>query len=130
VTIPVSGAYQNVELSINSNTGAPGGQVAEFQIFGTPAPNPDLNPTAISASPAAPIETDAITVSTTVKNIGTAGSAASNVNIYLGTSKVGTSTVPALAAGASTVVTTSIGTQTAARTRSRRRSTRRTRSLS
>ena len=28
--------------SFTANTGAPGGQVAEFQVFGTPAPNPDL----------------------------------------------------------------------------------------
>ena len=106
VTIPVSGQYQNIELSITSNSGAPGGQVAEFQIFGTPAPNPDLTPTAISWTPTSPIETDAITVSTTVKNVGTASSAASNVNVYLGNTKVGTSAVPALAAGAQTVVTT------------------------
>ena len=113
VTIPVSGQYQNIELSITSNSGAPGGQVAEFQIFGTPAPNPDLTPTAISWTPTSPIETDAITVSTTVQNVGTASSAASSVNVYLGNTKVGTSTVPALAAGAQTVVTTNIGTQTA-----------------
>ncbi len=46
--------------------------MAEFQIFGTPAPNPDLAPTAISWSPSSPVETDSITVSTTVTNIGTA----------------------------------------------------------
>jgi len=113
VTIPVSGQYQNIELSITSNSGASGGQVAEFQIFGTPAPNPDLTPTAISWTPTSPIETDAITVSTTVQNVGTASSAASSVNVYLGNTKVGTSTVPGLAAGAQTVVTTNIGTQTA-----------------
>lgn len=113
VTIPVSGQYQNIELSIASNTGAPGGQVAEFQIFGTPAPNPDLTPSATTWTPTSPIETDAITVSTTVKNIGTAASVASNVNIYLGNTKVGTSTVPALAAGAQAVVATNIGTQSA-----------------
>jgi hypothetical protein len=113
VTIPVSGSYQNIELSIASNTGAPGGQVAEFQIFGTPAPNPDLTVTSATFSPTSPIETDAITVSTTVKNIGSAASAASNVNLYLGSTKVGTTTVGALAAGAQTVVTTNIGTQSA-----------------
>jgi hypothetical protein len=113
VTIPVSGSYQNIELSITTNSGAPGGQVAEFQIFGTPAPNPDLNPSSVTASPASPIETDAITVSTTVTNIGTAASPASDVNIYLGNTKVGTSTVPTIAAGSQTVVTTNIGTQTA-----------------
>ncbi len=111
VTIPVSGSYQNIELSITSNSGAPGGQVAEFQIFGTPAPNPDLTVTATSWTPTAPVETDAITVSTTVKNIGTASSPASNVNLYLGNTKVGTTALGALAAGASTVVTTNIGTQ-------------------
>jgi hypothetical protein len=113
VTIPVSGQYQNIELSITSNSRAPGGQVAEFQISGTPAPNPDLTPTAISWTPASPIETDAISVSITVKNVGTASSVASSVNVYLGNTKVGTSSVPALAAGAQTVVATNIGTQTA-----------------
>ena len=32
VTIPVSGREADVELSITSNSGAPGGQVAEFQV--------------------------------------------------------------------------------------------------
>ena len=48
-----------------------------------------------------------------MKNIGTAASAATNVNFYLGTTKVGTATVGALAAGATATVTASIGTQTA-----------------
>src|SRR5262249_2335261 len=42
VSIPVSGRVADVELSISSNSGAPGGQVAELQVIGTPAPNPDL----------------------------------------------------------------------------------------
>ncbi|HWB36521.1 MAG TPA: CARDB domain-containing protein, partial [Rugosimonospora sp.] len=111
VTIPVSGQYQNIQLVFNSNTGAPGGQVAEFQILGTPAPNPDLTVTSATWSPASPVETDTITASATVVNSGTASSAASNVNFYLGNTKVGTANVGALAAGASTTVSASIGTQ-------------------
>jgi hypothetical protein len=113
VTIPVSGSYQNIKLSITSNSGAPGGQVAEFQVFGTPAPNPDLTVTSATWSPSSPIETDSITTTATVQNIGTAASPASNVNFYLGTTKVGTATVPAIAAGGQTTVSASIGTQTA-----------------
>ena len=64
VTIPVSARAADVELSITSNTGAPGGQIAEFQIFGTPSPNPDLTITGSSATPAAPVETDPITLTT------------------------------------------------------------------
>jgi hypothetical protein len=113
VTIPVGGRESDVQLSITSNTGAPGGQVAEFQVFGTPAPNPDLTVTGSSWTPAAPVETDAITLSATVTNSGTASAAASNVNFYLGSTKVGTAPVGALAAGASQTVTAAIGTQTA-----------------
>ncbi len=113
VTIPVTGREADVELSITSNTGAPGGQVAEFQVFGTPAPNPDLTVTASSFTPTSPVETDPVTLSATVQNIGTAASAASNVNFYLGTTKVGTAAVGALAVGASQTVTANVGPQTA-----------------
>ncbi|MEZ0090809.1 discoidin domain-containing protein [Streptacidiphilus sp. EB129] len=113
VTIPVSARVADVELSITSNSGAPGGQVAELQVIGTPAPNPDLTVTGSSWSPATPVETDPVTVSATVANIGTAASPASNVNFYLGSTKVGTATVGALAAGASTTVSAAIGAQTA-----------------
>ena len=113
VTIPVSGRYADVELSITANSGAPGGQVAEFQVFGTPAPNPDLTPTSSSWTPASPVETDNVTASAVVKNAGTAASVATDVSFYLGTNKVGTTTVPALAAGATANVSASIGTLTA-----------------
>jgi F5/8 type C domain/CARDB len=113
VTIPVSGAYQNIQLVIASNTGAPGGQVAEFQILGTPAPNPDLSISSATWSPASPIETDAITASATVQNTGTAASTATTVNFYLGTTKVGSANVGAIAAGGSSTVSANIGTQTA-----------------
>ena len=113
VTVPVTATVADVELSITSNSGAPAGQVAEFQVIGTPAANPDLSVTGSSWTPAAPVETDTLSASATVRNAGTAGSSATNVNFYLGTTKVGTAAVGALAAGASTTVTASIGTQSA-----------------
>ncbi|MGW1004985.1 discoidin domain-containing protein [Streptomyces sp. NPDC002520] len=113
VTIPVSDRVADVELSITSNSGAPGGQVGELQVIGTPAPNPDLTVSASSWSPSAPVETDSVTASATVANVGSAAAPASNVNFYLGSTKVGTATVGALAAGASTTVSTVIGTQPA-----------------
>ena len=71
VTIPVSGNVDDVLLQITSNTGAPAGQVAELQVFGVPAPNPDLTVTAATWSPAAPVETTAITVGAFIQVFGT-----------------------------------------------------------
>ncbi|GIG91564.1 discoidin domain-containing protein [Plantactinospora endophytica] len=113
VTIPVSGNVADVRLSITANSGAPAGQVAEFQVFGVAAPNPDLTVTAATWSPAAPVETTAITVSATVQNAGTAASGATNVNFYLGTTLVGTAAVGGLAAGASSTVTANAGPRNA-----------------
>ncbi|WP_433367110.1 CARDB domain-containing protein [Actinoplanes sp. CA-142083] len=113
VTIPVSGTAADLRLSFTANTGAPSGQVAELQVVGVAAPNPDLTVTGITSSPAAPVETDAVTLSATVRNGGNAASGASNVNFYLGTTKVGTATVGALAAGASTTVSANIGARDA-----------------
>ncbi|MGW5350716.1 discoidin domain-containing protein [Streptomyces sp. NPDC004031] len=113
VTIPVTARVADVRLVFSSNSGAGGGQAAEFQVIGTPGPNPDLTVSALTASPAAPVETDPITLNATVKNIGTNASPASNVNFYLGTVKVGTANVGALAAGASTTVSASIGAKDA-----------------
>ena len=113
VTIGVTANVADVQLRFTSNTGAPGGQVAEFQVFGTPAPNPDLTITGLTWSPSSPVETDAITVSTTVRNAGTAASGATNVNVYLGTTLAGTAAVGGLAAGASATVNANIGTRNA-----------------
>ena len=113
VTIPVSGTAADVRLSFTANSGAPSGQVAEFQVIGVAAPNPDLTVTGMSFSPAAPVETDAVTVSATVRNGGSAASGATNVNFYLGTTKVGTAAVGALAAGSSATVSASIGARDA-----------------
>ena len=113
VTIPLSATVADVQLKITSNTGSGAGQIAEFQVIGTPAPNPDLTVTTTSAAPASPVETDPVTLSATVKNIGTAASAATSVNLYLGSTKVGTAQVGALAAGASGTVSVSAGLQNA-----------------
>jgi alpha-1,3-glucanase-like protein/CARDB protein/F5/8 type C domain-containing protein len=111
ITIPVSGRYADVRLQVFSNTGAPGGQVAEFQAFGTAAPNPDLVVTSATWSPGSPTETTPITLSATVKNSGTAAAPASSLNFLLGGSVAGTASVGALAAGASTTVTANAGTR-------------------
>lgn len=113
VTIPLSGRVADVRLRVTANSGAGGGQAAEFQVIGVPAPNPDLTVSGVSWSPQNPVETDAITASATVRNAGTVAAGATNVNLYLGTTKVGTAAVGALAAGASTTVSANIGTQNA-----------------
>lgn len=113
VTIPVSARVADVQLRFTANSGAGGGQVAEFQVIGVPGPNPDLTISGSSWSPASPVETDAITTSATVRNGGTNPSGATEVNFYLGATKVGTAPVAALAAGASATVSANIGTQNA-----------------
>lgn len=113
VTIPLTATVADVRLQFTANTGAGGGQIAEFQVIGTPAPNPDLTVTGMSVSPSAPVESDAVTLSATVKNIGNLPSTATSVAFYLGTTKAGTASVGALAAGASATVTANIGTRDA-----------------
>jgi hypothetical protein len=112
-TIPVTGTATDVQLRFTANSGAPGGQVAEFQVIGSPAPNPDLTVTGITADPALPVETDAVTLAATVRNAGALPSTATTVNFYLGTTKVGSANVGALAAGASATVTASIDARAA-----------------
>lgn len=111
VTIPVTARVADVRLTFSNNSGAGGGQAAEVQVIGVPGPNPDLTVSTLTASPAAPVETDPITLTSTVKNIGTNASPATNVNFYLGTTKVGTASVGALAAGGSTSVSANIGAE-------------------
>lgn len=113
VTIPVTATASDIQLKFTANSGSTGGQVAELQVIGTPAPNPDLTITGMSWTPTSPVETDAVTLTSTVKNVGTASSGATTVNFYLGTTKVGSAPVGALAAGASTNVTLSIGAKDA-----------------
>lgn len=109
VTVPVSGRASDVRLQFFGNSGAPGAQVAELQVIGAWAPNPDLVVTATTWSPASPSESSAITLSATIKNNGTAGAAATKVDFRLGGTVSGSADVPALAAGASTTVTANVG---------------------
>jgi hypothetical protein len=113
VTIPVTARAADVRLNFTANTGAPAGQVAEFQVLGVPAPNPDLTVSNVTWTPTSPVETDTITLSARVNNTGNAAAGATNVNFYLGATKVGTANVGALAAGASATVTAAIGSRDA-----------------
>ncbi|GLW49448.1 hypothetical protein Stsp02_51090 [Streptomyces sp. NBRC 14336] len=109
VVIPVTGRVADVRLSFHSNTGAPGGQVAEFQVIGRAAPHPDFVVTDLTWSPAAPSERDAVTVDATVRNAGTANAPATTVNVSVEGTVAGSAPVPALAAGASTTVSVPVG---------------------
>ncbi|WP_410660105.1 CARDB domain-containing protein [Amycolatopsis sp. lyj-112] len=111
VTIPVDGQVADVRLQFFANSGAAGAQVAEFQVLGTPAPNPDLVVTGTAWTPQNPTETSQIAVAATVKNAGSANAAATTVNVSLGGTVVGDAAVGALAAGASTTVTVNAGTR-------------------
>ncbi|MFE6973141.1 CARDB domain-containing protein [Streptomyces sp. NPDC057682] len=109
VTVPVDGRYADVRLTFFSNTGAPGGQVAGLEVVGTAAPNPDLTVSALSWSPAAPSEKDDITVDATVRNTGTAASAATTVDVSVEGVVAGSAPVGALAAGAAATVHVATG---------------------
>ncbi len=109
VTIPVAARVADVQLKFTANSGSGAGQVAEFQVLGAPAANPDLQVTGITASPAAPVESDTITLTATVRNAGALAAPASKVEFRLGGTKVATGTAAALAPGASTQVSASIG---------------------
>ncbi|MEV2230241.1 discoidin domain-containing protein [Streptomyces phaeochromogenes] len=113
VTVPVTARVADVQLRFTSNTGAPAGQIAEFQVIGTAAPNPDLEVTALTASPASPVESDEITLTATVRNSGETAAPASAVALRLGGTKVATAAVGTLAAGAQRTVTASIGARDA-----------------
>ncbi|WP_406290071.1 discoidin domain-containing protein [Streptomyces sp. NBC_00209] len=113
VTIPVDARVADVQLKFTSNTGAPAGQVAEFQVLGAPAPNPNLQVSGITASPAAPVESDPVTLTATVRNTGAVAAPAGKLAFRLGDTKVATANVGALAAGASTQVSANIGARDA-----------------
>ncbi|NUK41234.1 discoidin domain-containing protein [Streptomyces lunaelactis] len=109
VTIPVSGGYADVQLKFFSNNGATGGQVAEMQVIGTAAPNPDLTVTDLAWTPASPSESDSVTVNATVRNAGTAAAGATTVNVSLAGVVAGSAPVSALASGASATVPVVVG---------------------
>ncbi|MFD7939390.1 CARDB domain-containing protein [Streptomyces sp. NPDC059755] len=113
VTVPVSGRWSDVRLHFTANSGAPGGQVAEFQVVGTAAPAPDLTVTTLDWTPAAPSERDAVTVKATVRNAGTARSTATTVDVSVEGTVAGGAAVPALDPGASATVDVATGTRAA-----------------
>ncbi|MEU8008220.1 CARDB domain-containing protein [Micromonospora parva] len=111
VTIPVTATTADVQLRFTGNTGAPSGQVAELEVCGTPAPNPDLVVSSVTWSPSSPSEVSPVTLSAVVQNIGSASSGATTVNFSLAGAVVGSASVGALAAGASTTVSFNAGTR-------------------
>ncbi|MEU6546200.1 discoidin domain-containing protein [Streptomyces sp. NPDC046859] len=113
VTIPVTGSAADIRLRFTANSGAPGAQVAELQVIGTPAANPDLKVTGITHTPAAPVESDTVGLTATVTNSGTRASKATDLDFTLAGTKAATADVPALAPGESKTVTASIGTRDA-----------------
>ncbi|WP_086669424.1 CARDB domain-containing protein [Lentzea kentuckyensis] len=113
VTIPVTGRVSDVRLHFYSNTGAPGGQVAEFQVFGAAAPAPDLTVTNLTWTPASPSEADAIRLTATVRNGGTVASGATTLNVTLGGTAAGTAQVGELAPGATATVSVDAGRRAA-----------------
>ncbi|TDT38905.1 pectate lyase-like protein [Streptomyces sp. BK208] len=113
VTIPVGGRVSDVRLRFFSNTGAPGGQVAEFQVIGAAAPAPDLTVTGLDWSPAAPDERDEVTVNTTVRNTGTAASKETTAEVTVEGTTAGSAKVPALDPGQSAEVAVATGTHPA-----------------
>ncbi|MFC8104055.1 CARDB domain-containing protein [Streptomyces sp. NPDC057363] len=113
VTIPVTGRVSDVRLRFFANSGAPGGQVAEFQVVGTAAPAPDLTVTGLDWSPADPSERDEVTVNATVRNAGTAPSAATTAEVTVEGTTAGSAEVPALDPGESAEVAVATGTHAA-----------------
>ncbi|ONK11262.1 CARDB domain-containing protein [Streptomyces sp. MP131-18] len=109
VTIPVDGRAADVRLTFHGNTGAPGGQVAELQVIGTPAPNPDLTVTDLTWTPASPVDGDEVTVNATVANEGSADAAATTVDVRVGGTVAGSAPVGALGAGESATVRVPVG---------------------
>ncbi|WP_328877036.1 discoidin domain-containing protein [Streptomyces sp. NBC_00299] len=109
VTIPVTGRYADVQLKIYTNSSGFGGQVAEFQVIGVGAPNPDLTVTELTWTPAAPSESDAITVNATVRNGGSAAGAATTLNVSLGGTVAGSGSVRALGVGETATVPVTVG---------------------
>ncbi|WCN04491.1 discoidin domain-containing protein [Streptomyces sp. M92] len=113
VSVPVGERVADVRLRFTANSGATAGQIAEFQVIGTPAPNPDLEVTKLTTSPASPVESDEITVSATVRNSGAADAPAGEVVVRLGDTEVATAAVGALKAGAEETVSASVGARDA-----------------
>lgn len=81
ITFPETDA-RYVRLDFTANSGAAGGQAAEFEVYGTEASTgiPDLVVTDISWNPAEPQTGSQVTFSATVKNQGTGATPAGTIN--------------------------------------------------
>ncbi|KZM34367.1 CARDB domain-containing protein [Oerskovia enterophila] len=112
-SITVAGSVTDVRLQFTANTGAGNGQVAELEVYGTPAANPNLTVTAVGATPAAPDATTPVALTATVRNTGDRASAATTLDVTANGQKVGSAAVGALQPGASTQVTVAIGARPA-----------------
>ncbi|MGI5186960.1 CARDB domain-containing protein [Promicromonospora sp. CA-289599] len=113
VNVPVTGTVTDVRLRFTGNTGAGNGQVAELEVYGAPAPNPNLTITAVTASPASPTATTPVTLTATVQNTGDRASAGTAVDAKLGGTTVGSADVGALQPGATAQVPVAAGTRPA-----------------
>lgn len=109
VTIPVNASVKQLQIKVLNNSGAPAGQIAELEVYGTPAPNPDLIINSLSWTPATPQENNSITLQATVANIGSLSAPSSEVSFYVDNVLAGTASVGALAANGSQNVTLNIG---------------------
>ncbi|KAB8167734.1 glycosyl hydrolase [Streptomyces sp. 3MP-14] len=109
VTIPVSGQAADVRLAFTDNTGAPNGQVAELQVYGEPAPNPDLEVVALTAQPPAPLESEPLTLTATVRNGGSEASPATEVAFAVDGDEAATAEVGALEPGETAEVAGDVG---------------------
>jgi subtilase family serine protease len=104
-----------IRLNFTANSGATGGQVAEFEAYGTASTGtPDLVVTDISWSPASPAAGNAVTFSATIKNQGTGLAAAGvikGVSFFVDGTQVcwSDNNTNSIAAGASITVTANGG---------------------
>ncbi|MEU0298716.1 CARDB domain-containing protein [Streptomyces sp. NPDC006175] len=113
VTIPVTGRAADVRLRFFGNTGAGGGQVAEFEVVGEAAPAPDLMVTDLTWPAGSPSEKDEVTVEATVRNAGTTAAPATTVDVSLEGQVAGSGDVGTLAPGASVKVPVKAGKRAA-----------------
>lgn len=109
ITIPVSAAVKQLQINILNNTGATAGQIAELEVYGVAAPNPDLIVSSLSWMPTAPLETSSITLQATVENTGSVNSPPAEVNFYVDNILAGSAPVGALAVNGSDTITLDIG---------------------
>ncbi|MBC8060821.1 MAG: discoidin domain-containing protein [Clostridiaceae bacterium] len=105
-----------LRLNFTANSGSSGAQVAEFEVYGgTTTLQPDLSVTALTFAPANPTAGQTITLTATVKNLGTTATTAGVINVVgfnIGSTKVTGSTTSSIAAGGTATVTanwTSVG---------------------